>query len=75
MFFSSGFYCPEGTEQAQTCPANTVRSSPGAVSLQDCLACPPQYWCKPGKSWLCLELMTKCGCKKLKTKPLFNNKT
>ncbi|MED6232417.1 hypothetical protein ATANTOWER_029578, partial [Ataeniobius toweri] len=43
-----GFYCPEGTEQAQLCPANTVRSSAGAVSVKDCLPCPPQYWCKPG---------------------------
>nr|XP_054598666.1 uncharacterized protein si:ch211-286b4.4 [Nothobranchius furzeri] len=43
-----GFYCPEGTERAQMCPANTVRSSPGGVSLQDCSPCPPQYWCKPG---------------------------
>ncbi|XP_040902513.1 uncharacterized protein LOC121187372 [Toxotes jaculatrix] len=43
-----GYYCPEGTEEAQFCPANTVRSSPGGTSLQDCLPCPPQYWCKVG---------------------------
>ncbi|KAM9734328.1 uncharacterized protein ACNS7B_016072 [Menidia menidia] len=43
-----GFYCPEGTELAQLCPANTIRSSPGAVSQMDCLPCPPQYWCKAG---------------------------
>ncbi|XP_061576515.1 uncharacterized protein si:ch211-286b4.4 [Cololabis saira] len=43
-----GFYCPEGTQRPQMCPANTVRSSPGGVSLEDCLPCPPQYWCKPG---------------------------
>ncbi|KAM6933259.1 uncharacterized protein FYW49_001626 [Xenentodon cancila] len=43
-----GFYCPEGTQQPQMCPANTVRSSPGGVSLEDCLPCPPQYWCKLG---------------------------
>ncbi|KAM4567238.1 uncharacterized protein PAE49_010636 isoform 2-T2 [Odontesthes bonariensis] len=43
-----GFYCPGGTELAQLCPANTVRSSPGGVSLQDCLPCPLQFWCKPG---------------------------
>ncbi|GLD57311.1 zonadhesin-like isoform X1 [Lates japonicus] len=43
-----GFYCPEGTEEAQWCPANTARSSPGGASPQDCLPCPSQYWCKPG---------------------------
>ncbi|XP_068592031.1 uncharacterized protein [Cebidichthys violaceus] len=43
-----GFYCPEGTEEAELCPANTVRSSPGGASLRDCLLCPPQHWCKPG---------------------------
>lgn len=49
FFFYLGFYCPEGAEQAQLCPANTVRSFAGAVSLKDCLPCPPQFWCKPGK--------------------------
>ncbi|KAF6736840.1 hypothetical protein FQA47_014055 [Oryzias melastigma] len=43
-----GFFCPEGTQHAQMCPANTIRSSPGGVSLLDCSPCPPQYWCKPG---------------------------
>ncbi|XP_069546468.1 uncharacterized protein [Brachyistius frenatus] len=45
-----GFYCPEGTQRAQLCPANTIRIFPGGASLQDCLPCPPQYWCKPGDS-------------------------
>ncbi|CAG6003426.1 unnamed protein product, partial [Menidia menidia] len=40
--------CPPGTELAQLCPANTIRSSPGALSQMDCLPCPPQYWCKAG---------------------------
>ncbi|XP_029373686.1 uncharacterized protein LOC115053250 isoform X2 [Echeneis naucrates] len=44
----SGFYCPEGTEVALLCPANTIRSSPGGTGRQDCLPCPPQHWCKPG---------------------------
>ncbi|XP_055369802.1 uncharacterized protein si:ch211-286b4.4 [Betta splendens] len=43
-----GFYCPEGTEEALQCPANTIRRLPGGGSLQDCLSCPPKYWCKPG---------------------------
>ncbi|KAK2847209.1 hypothetical protein Q5P01_010208 [Channa striata] len=43
-----GFYCPEGTEEAQLCPANTVRSFSGGASVHDCLPCPPQYWCKAG---------------------------
>uniref|UniRef100_A0A3Q3IVN5 Uncharacterized protein n=1 Tax=Monopterus albus TaxID=43700 RepID=A0A3Q3IVN5_MONAL len=47
------FYCLEGTEKARLCPANTVRSSPGGASLQDCLPCPPQYWCKPPVLHLC----------------------
>ncbi|XP_030258688.1 zonadhesin isoform X7 [Sparus aurata] len=44
-----GFYCPMGTEEAELCPANTFRSSPGGASVQDCLPCPPQHWCKPGE--------------------------
>ncbi|KAK5904685.1 hypothetical protein CesoFtcFv8_006221 [Champsocephalus esox] len=44
----AGFFCREGTEEAELCPANTFRSSPGGASLQDCLPCPPQYWCQPG---------------------------
>ncbi|XP_036928145.1 uncharacterized protein LOC119004899 isoform X4 [Acanthopagrus latus] len=44
-----GFYCPGGTEEAELCPANTFRSSPGGASIQDCLPCPPQHWCKPGE--------------------------
>ncbi|XP_076147240.1 uncharacterized protein LOC143131472 [Alosa pseudoharengus] len=44
----AGFFCAEGTEHAQPCPANTVRSSPGASSLSDCLPCPPAHWCKEG---------------------------
>ncbi|XP_038155551.1 uncharacterized protein LOC119792815 [Cyprinodon tularosa] len=43
-----GFYCPQGTEQAHPCPANTVSSSSGAMSLKDCSPCPPEYWCKAG---------------------------
>ncbi|XP_067364271.1 uncharacterized protein si:ch211-286b4.4 [Channa argus] len=49
-----GFYCPEGTEEAQLCPANTVRIFSGGASVQDCLPCPPQYWCKPGNPILYL---------------------
>ncbi|XP_026169217.1 uncharacterized protein LOC113134191 [Mastacembelus armatus] len=44
----AGFFCPEGTEEAWLCPANTFRSSPGGASPQDCLPCPSKYWCKPG---------------------------
>lgn len=52
-YFILGFYCPEGTQEALLCPANTVRRFPGGVSLQDCSPCPPQYWCKSGKNvWL-----------------------
>ncbi|KAM6987470.1 uncharacterized protein LKV04_010315 [Tautogolabrus adspersus] len=43
-----GFFCPEGMVEAQSCPVNTIRTSPGGASLQDCLSCPPQHWCKPG---------------------------
>ncbi|XP_074536526.1 uncharacterized protein LOC141798463 [Halichoeres trimaculatus] len=43
-----GFFCPEGAEEAQSCPVNTIRVSPGGASLQDCLFCPPQHWCRPG---------------------------
>nr|XP_020509773.2 uncharacterized protein LOC109999162 [Labrus bergylta] len=43
-----GFFCPEGMMEAQSCPVNTIRTSPGGASLQDCLSCPPQHWCKPG---------------------------
>ncbi|KAM8904697.1 uncharacterized protein AB9W97_008232 isoform 6-T6 [Spinachia spinachia] len=43
-----GFYCPEGTEEAEFCPANTFRSAPGGASLSHCLPCPPHHWCKPG---------------------------
>ncbi|XP_042566185.1 multiple epidermal growth factor-like domains protein 6 [Clupea harengus] len=44
----AGFYCEEGTERAMPCPDNTVRSSPGASSLSDCLPCPPTHWCREG---------------------------
>ncbi|KAF3692794.1 Sushi, von Willebrand factor type A, EGF and pentraxin domain-containing protein 1 [Channa argus] len=53
-FCPAGFYCPEGTEEAQLCPANTVRIFSGGASVQDCLPCPPQYWCKPGNPILYL---------------------
>ncbi|KAL0973027.1 hypothetical protein UPYG_G00197910 [Umbra pygmaea] len=44
----AGFYCPEGTEKAEVCPNNTIRVSPGAAALNDCLPCPPKRWCKQG---------------------------
>ncbi|XP_072319176.1 uncharacterized protein [Eucyclogobius newberryi] len=44
----SGYYCPEGTDTARSCPANTIRSNAGGASIHDCLPCPPQYWCKSG---------------------------
>lgn len=40
-----------GAEEAELCPANTYRRSPGGASRHDCLPCPPQHWCKPGMSW------------------------
>uniref|UniRef100_A0AAV2J1Z8 Sodium channel regulatory subunit beta-3 n=1 Tax=Knipowitschia caucasica TaxID=637954 RepID=A0AAV2J1Z8_KNICA len=43
-----GYYCPEGTKEAKSCPANTIRSTAGGASQHDCLPCPPQYWCKSG---------------------------
>ncbi|KAL7831753.1 hypothetical protein AOLI_G00293010 [Acnodon oligacanthus] len=44
----AGFYCPEGTELPQACPANTLKETPGGSSAQDCLPCPPRHWCKKG---------------------------
>ncbi|XP_075892173.1 uncharacterized protein LOC142895201 [Nelusetta ayraudi] len=44
----AGFFCPAGAVEAEICPANTFRSSPGGASRRDCLPCPPQYWCKAG---------------------------
>nr|XP_055052406.1 zonadhesin isoform X1 [Misgurnus anguillicaudatus] len=48
----AGFYCPEGTEKPLPCPANTVRQTPGAIAVHDCLVCPPAHWCKEGDSIL-----------------------
>ncbi|KAJ7990480.1 hypothetical protein DPEC_G00300750 [Dallia pectoralis] len=44
----AGFYCPEGSEQPEVCPGNTIRVSPGAATIHECLPCPPQHWCKQG---------------------------
>ncbi|KAI4904543.1 hypothetical protein NFI96_029611 [Prochilodus magdalenae] len=44
----TGFYCPEGTELPQACPANTLIETPGGRSVQDCLPCPRRHWCKEG---------------------------
>lgn len=50
LFVWEGFYCPEGTEETLTCPANTIRQTPGGSDVHDCLVCPPAHWCKEGKS-------------------------
>ncbi|KAE8591947.1 hypothetical protein XENTR_v10018612 [Xenopus tropicalis] len=44
----AGFYCHEGTALPAPCPANTLRSNPGARHREDCLPCPHGYWCKEG---------------------------
>ncbi|KAM4702881.1 uncharacterized protein WCC33_011421 [Rhinophrynus dorsalis] len=44
----AGFYCQEGTAQPKACPANTLRTSPGARTRDDCLPCPLGHWCKEG---------------------------
>ncbi|XP_010220890.1 PREDICTED: uncharacterized protein LOC104575253 [Tinamus guttatus] len=46
----AGFYCQEGSEVPIPCPANTLRSIPGAKQREDCLPCPPGRWCKAGES-------------------------
>ncbi|XP_072282810.1 uncharacterized protein [Pyxicephalus adspersus] len=43
-----GFYCQEGTVLPTPCPANTLRSFPGARHRNDCLPCPVGHWCKEG---------------------------
>ncbi|CAB1347527.1 unnamed protein product, partial [Coregonus sp. 'balchen'] len=37
-FCRYGFYCPEGSEKPEICPENTIRVSPGAANIHDCLA-------------------------------------
>nr|DBA16528.1 TPA: hypothetical protein GDO54_003912 [Pyxicephalus adspersus] len=45
-----GFYCQEGTVLPTPCPANTLRSFPGARHRNDCLPCPVGHWCKEGST-------------------------
>jgi len=50
FFIWTGFYCPEGTEEPLSCPANTIRETPGASAIHNCLLCPPRQWCLEGMS-------------------------
>ncbi|KAK1786529.1 hypothetical protein P4O66_017651 [Electrophorus voltai] len=45
---SQWFYCPEGSERPQACPANTLKETVGGRSINDCLPCPSRHWCKEG---------------------------
>ncbi|KAK3560704.1 hypothetical protein QTP86_014744, partial [Hemibagrus guttatus] len=40
-----GHYCPRGTALPLPCLPGTLRSSAGAVSIEDCLFCPSGYFC------------------------------
>jgi hypothetical protein len=40
-----GHYCPQGTADPLPCPAGRYGPSIGARSLQDCLGCPPGFFC------------------------------
>ncbi|KAG9482440.1 hypothetical protein GDO78_011238 [Eleutherodactylus coqui] len=39
-----GYWCP-GTSDPLACPAGTLRTEPGAASIQDCEICPDGYYC------------------------------
>ncbi|KAM9299008.1 uncharacterized protein PAF06_016002 [Gastrophryne carolinensis] len=45
-----GHYCQEGTVMPIPCPENTLRTSSGARSRDECTPCPPGSWCKEGSS-------------------------
>ncbi|XP_044059103.1 uncharacterized protein si:dkey-103g5.4 isoform X2 [Siniperca chuatsi] len=46
-----GFYCPLGSFTPVPCPKGTYGPTAGAVSIDNCLKCPPHHYCpRPGLS-------------------------
>jgi hypothetical protein len=41
----SGSYCPAGVATPTPCPAGKFNNYPGGVSTDDCVSCPPGYYC------------------------------
>jgi hypothetical protein len=54
----TGHYCPEGSAALTPCPVGTYNDARSSTSEQDCLACPPGYYCNvAGKTWAQLSAM------------------
>ncbi|CAG5098823.1 Oidioi.mRNA.OKI2018_I69.XSR.g16008.t1.cds [Oikopleura dioica] len=43
-----GYYCPEGTTKQEVCPDGTYGNRTRLASADDCLTCPPGYYCSDG---------------------------
>ncbi|XP_042595397.1 multiple epidermal growth factor-like domains protein 6 [Cyprinus carpio] len=46
MLCPPGHYCPQGTQLPLPCPQGTIRNSAGGSIADDCLECPPGYFCE-----------------------------
>ena len=46
----AGSYCLQGAENPTPCPEHTIRSTPGARMLNDCLPCSAGSYCPLGKN-------------------------
>ena len=42
----AGGYCPRGSSKAAFCPSGTFNNATGAESADDCIPCPPGFFCQ-----------------------------